>query len=422
MNVGCPEPIDSARDKLREGARIAVLKFGGTSVATREDRAVAYGRVRDTLEAGFATVTVVSAMGRSPEAYATDTLLRLIDGRTGSPNSDLLLAAGELIAASVFADELCDEGVEAIALSGAQAGIVTDARHGDATILRVEPRAITELLERNVVPVVAGFQGATEDGSITTLGRGGTDLSAIAIGHALEAQRVDVYTDVSGAMTADPRRVPSARTIERASLAEMAELANHGATVMHHKAAEYANRTATRYTVKGLRSDRGTFVDERADADRPVTGVTATGRVTWVRIIRGDIESPKRRMETELEMFRRFAAEKISIDQVTINQAGVAFVVEGDRGNEVRRLLGDLNLAVRVREGCSKLSIVGNGMRGTPGVVHRVVDALSRADVEIIHCTDSNITISILVPADHVTRAERAVHEQFELDKGDPVP
>ena len=261
----------------------------------------------------------------------------------------------------------------------------------------------------------------TEEGSVTTLGRGGTDLSAIAIGHALEAQRVDIYTDVSGAMTADPRRVPAARTIERASLAEMTELANQGAKVMHHKAAEYANRTGTSYSVKGLRSNRGTLVEEHVDEERPVTGVTSTGRVTWVRIIRGDIESPTRRMETELEMFRRVADARISIDQVTINQAGVAFVVEGDCASEIRRLLGDLNLAVRVREGCSKLSIVGTGMRYAPGVVHRVVEALSRADVEIIHCTDSNVTISVLVPDEHVTRAESAVHEQFGLDKGDPI-
>ncbi|MGA7355113.1 MAG: aspartate kinase, partial [Candidatus Cybelea sp.] len=271
------------------------------------------------------------------------------------------------------------------------------------------------------VPVVAGFQGATEHGSITTLGRGGTDLSAIAIGHALDAERVDIYTDVSGAMTADPRRVPEAQTIERASLAEMTELAGHGAKVMHGKAAEYANQTGTRYAIKGLRTDRGTTVDDRVDYHRPVTGVTSSGRVTWIRIIRGDIESPARRMETELEMFRRVAEAEISIDQVTINQAGVAFVVEGDRGSELRRLFGDLNLAVRVREGCAKLSVVGTGMRYAPGVVHRVVEALSHADVEIIHCTDSNVTISVLVPVDHVTRAEIAVHEQFELGKGEKV-
>jgi aspartate kinase len=402
-------------------ARVAVLKFGGTSLATPQERAIAYRRVRDARESGFATVAVVSAIGRHPAPYATDTLLGLVERRSGTANSDLLLASGELIAAAVFADGLVAEGIDAVALSGAQAGILTDGRHGDATILRVDPQAVCEVLDRGAVPVVAGFQGVTESGSITTLGRGGTDLSAIAIGHALDAQRVDIYTDVSGAMTADPRRVPEARTIDRASLAEMTELASHGAKVMHHKAAEYANRTGTNYSIKGLRTDRGTLVDEHAEIDRPVTGVTSSGRVTWVRIIRGDIESPQRRMETELEMFRRVAEAQISIDQVTINQAGVAFVIEGNRGGEIRRLLGDLNLAVRLREGCAKLSIVGTGMRDAPGVVHRVVDALSHADVEIIHCTDSNVTISILVPEDHVTRAESAVHQKFDLDKGEPA-
>lgn len=401
----------------RSTKNIAVLKFGGTSVATPQERAIAFRRVSEAREDGYAPVAVVSAMGRPPHPYATDTLLEMIGRHSGTPNADLLLAAGELISAAVFADGLCAAGIDAVALSGAQAGIVTDARHGDATILRVEPQAILDAIAAGAVPVIAGFQGVTEGGSITTLGRGGTDLSAVAIGHALEATRVDIYTDVSGAMTADPRRVPNARTIERASLAEMTELANQGAKVMHHKAAEFANRTATRYSVKGLHTDRGTLVEEYLDESRPVTGVTSTGRVTWIRIIRGDIESPKRRMETELEMFQRVARAKISIDQVTINQAGVAFVVEGDRGKEIRDLLQDLNLAVRVREGCSKLSIVGTGMRYAPGVVHRVVDALSHSDVEIIHCTDSNVTISVLVPADQVTRAENAVHERFGLDK-----
>jgi aspartate kinase len=136
-------------------------------------------------------------------------------------------------------------------------------------------------------------------------------------------------------------------------------------------------------------------------------------------VIRGDIEKPEHRMQTELEMFRRIADAGISIDQVTINQAGVAFVVDGDRGNAVRALLGDLNLAVRVREGCAKISVVGTGMRYAPGVVHQCVLALSRADVEIIHCTDSNITISILVPEADVTRAEAAVHDQFHLATGE---
>jgi aspartate kinase len=400
-------------------ARVAVLKFGGTSVATPEQRETACSRVRDARDAGFAVVAVVSAMGRAPEPYATDSLLSLVAERSGNANADMLLVAGELISAAVFADTLCEVGVPAVALSGGQAGIVTNERHGDATILRVDPHAVNALVERDVVAVVAGFQGVSENGALTTLGRGGTDLSAVAIGHALQAERVDIYTDVSGAMTGDPRRIPNARTIERASLAEMSELANHGAKVMHSKAASYADRTGTRYAVKGLDTDRGTVVDESVDHHRPVTGVTSSGRVTWVRIIRGDIESPARRMETELEMFRRVADGQISIDQVTINQAGVAFVVEGDRGNDIRRLLSDLNIAVRVREGCSKLSIVGTGMRDAPGVVHKVIAVLSREDVEIIHCTDSNVTISILVPEQQAARAENAIHDEFCLGQGD---
>jgi aspartate kinase len=288
--------------------------------------------------------------------------------------------------------------------------------HGDAKILRVEPARVREILENGAVPVVAGFQGVAQSGDVTTLGRGGSDLSAIALGHALDAKRVDIYTDVSGAMTADPRRIAGAHTIERASLEEMTELAEHGAKVMHHKAADLARRTGTPYAIKGLHSGIGTIVDENVDAEKPVTGVTASGRVTWIRVIRGDIEDRRRRMQVELEMFERIASAGISIDQVTINQAGVMFVVEGDRGAEIRNLLGDLNLAVRVREACSKLSVVGAGMRYAPGVIHRIVQALSRENVEIIHCTDSNITVSVLVPSEDAHRAEQAVHDEFHLE------
>lgn len=405
----------------RQGTQNAVLKFGGTSVATEEQRNLLVARVRDARAAGFRTVAVVSAMGRKPEPYATDSLLSLMHGISGNRNADMLLSAGELISAAVVANELSLVGIRAVALTGAQAGIITNDVHGDARILRVEPHAIAQLLDEGIVPVVAGFQGVTENGVITTLGRGGTDLTAIAVGHALGASRVDIYTDVSGAMTADPRRIPGARTIDRSSLDEMSELAEHGAKVMHHKAADYARRTQTPYSIKGLQTDRGTMVDDSYDHHRPVTGVTTSGRVTWVRAIRGDNEPTQARMELELEMFRRVASGDISIDQVTINQSGVCFVVEGDRGSDVRSLLGDLNLAVRVREGCAKLSVVGAGMRYATGVVHSIVAALTRANVEIIHCTDSNITISVLIPQEDAHRAEQAVHDQFDLHGEDPV-
>ena len=394
---------------------ITVLKFGGTSVASREARKAAAAHVREALERGEAPVAVVSAMGRAPEPYATDSLLSLVSGPRSGSNADLLLSSGEVIAAAVLACELESENIPALALSGAQAGIITDGSHGDATILHVEPERVREALEKNIVPVVAGFQGVSEAGEITTLGRGGTDLTAIALGHALGAQRIDIYTDVPGAMTADPRRVNGAHTIERASLEEMTELAQHGAKIMHHKAADYAQRTRTPYAIRSLATGEGTVVDRRLEPRRPVTGVTASERVTWIRAIRGDIEDRKQRMQVEMQMFARLANAAISIDQVTINQAGVMFVVEGDRGEEIRKLLSDLNVAVRVREGCSKLSVVGEGMRYEPGVIHRIVSALSSANVEIIHCTDSSITVSILIPSEDASRAEQAVHDEFHL-------
>ena len=401
--------------------KTVVLKFGGTSVATPEQREIAMLRLREELDRGFAPVAVVSAMGSAPETYANDSLLASSGARSGTYNGDVLAACGELISAAVFASALEAQGVPALALSGGQAGIVTNDRFGDAKILRVEPGRVRAVLEAGAIPVVAGFQGLNEDGEITTLGRGGSDLTAIALGNALDAERVDIYTDVSGAMTADPRRIGGAHTIERASLEEMTELAEHGAKVMHHKAAGLAQRTNTRYAIKGLSTGQGTLVDESVEHENPVTGVTASGRVTWVRVIRGDIEDRQRRMQVELQMFERIAEAGISIDQSTINQAGVMFVAEGDRGAEIRRLLGDLNLAVRVREGCSKLSVVGAAMRYAPGVIHRVVRALSQENVEIIHCTDSNITISVLVPSEDAQRAEQAVHDEFHLEQSDAL-
>ncbi|HZZ64178.1 MAG TPA: aspartate kinase [Candidatus Baltobacteraceae bacterium] len=396
---------------------VVVLKFGGTSLATPELREIAVSRVRNEREAGFAVVAVVSAMGRAPEPYATDSLLNAIGEAADPRTADMLLACGEMISAAVFTQALTANGMPAVAFSGAQAGIVTTARHGDAKILRVEPQRVRAALDSGAVPVIAGFQGITEDADVTTLGRGGTDLTAIAIGHALDAERVDIYTDVSGAMTGDPRRITGAHTIARASLEEMTELAEHGAKVMHHKAADFAQRANMPYAIKALRTGNGTVVDEHVEHEKPVTGVTASGRVTWIRVIRGDVEDQQRRMQVELQMFARIAGAGISIDQVTINQAGVMFVVEGDRGAEIRQLLGDLNLAVRVREGCSKLSVVGAAMRYTPGVVHQIVRALSGENVEIIHCTDSNITVSVLVPSADAQRAEQAVHDEFHLEE-----
>jgi aspartate kinase len=396
---------------------VIVQKFGGSSLGTTELREIAASRVLEARSRGFAPVVVCSAMGRSPEPYATDTLLSLLGPARPGPNRDLILGCGELISCAVFAELLTSFGVSAQAMSGGQAGFFTDDTFGDAKIVRVDPRNILSALERGIIPVVAGFQGMNANGALTTLGRGGSDLSAIALGHALDAASVDIYTDVSGVMTGDPRRIVGAHALDRVNYAEMTELAAEGAKVMHHKAADWARVTGTPYAVKGLRSNVGTIIDEghKPNPMLPVTGVTAIHDITFFRIIPGDVDDGQAQRKLAAEVFGRIAEHDVSVDMININNAGIFFVCDSDKVNIVRQELADLNLALRVRPHCAKISIVGAGMRGTSGVMYRVVQALMSAGIEIIQSTDSNITISILVGEDDVMRAEQAIHDTFKL-------
>jgi len=398
---------------------VVVLKFGGSSLATENLREIAASRVLDVVRGGESPVVVCSALGRAPEPYATDSLAGLLGPARDGPNRDLLLACGEAIACAVFAELLTSLGAPAQAMTGLQAGITTDDEYGDAEITDVDPAPVRAMLARGIIPVVTGFQGGTRERATTTLGRGGSDLTAVALGDALGARSVEIYTDVSGVMTADPRRVAGAHPLERVTQAEMVELAGTGAKVMHHKAAELAHATRTPYVVKGLRSNVGTTIDDDApvDAERPVTGLTVIRDVTFCRIIQGLTEDADR-ADVDRSVLARVAERGISIDMVNVNDAGVFFIVDDEHADAVRPALADLNLALRMRPHCSKISVVGAGMRGTSGVMYRVVKAVSDAEVDIIHSTDSNITISILVPADQAHKAEQALHDAFRLGRG----
>jgi aspartate kinase len=398
-------------------SKTIVLKFGGSSLATVESREIAASRVLEARARGHAPVVVCSALGRSPEPYATDTLAALLGPVRGGPNRDLLLACGELIACAVFAELLTAWGAPAQAMSGAQAGVITDGNFSDARVIGVNPQNLMAAIDAGIIPVVAGFQGVTENGAITTLGRGGSDLTAVVLGDALRAEMVEIYTDVSGVMTGDPRRIAGAHTIEKVQYEEMVELAGEGAKVMHSKAAEWARLSITPYVVKGLRSNVGTKIDDTAGTDRqrPVTGITALRNISFARIIVGDADDEVVRREHEVTLFRRLAERNISIDMINVNNAGIFFVFDTPELDSVRHELADLNLALRIRPHCAKLSIVGSGMRGTPGVMYRVVRALTEGDVSIIHSTDSNITISVLVADEDSARAEQQLHDAFRL-------
>jgi aspartate kinase len=393
---------------------IVVQKFGGSSLATPELREIAGQRVRDAAAAGQTPVVVTSAIGRLPAPYATDSLIALVPEAQHGPNRDLLLSCGEIIGASVFAELLCAIGIPARALTGAQAGIVTDDRHGDARITRVDAAPLRALLDSGVTPVVAGFQGVADDGSITTIGRGGSDLTAVAIAAALGNAALEIFTDVDGVMSADPQRVSDAHTVTRLTLEEVSELAGLGAKVMHDKAAEMARDLRIPFAVRSLRTGAGSDIGDDASVDRsrPVTGLATIVGYSFIHVVPEAAVTPG---GWEQDVFRFMFDAGINLDCINVNAAGVFFIVQDAEHERARELLDGLPVAVRSRHECAKVSIVGAGMRGTPGVMFRVVEALGRAGVPIIHSTDSNITISVLVPGSLASTAEQALHAYFKL-------
>ncbi|HEY8416105.1 MAG TPA: aspartate kinase [Thermaerobacter sp.] len=412
--------------------RIIVQKFGGTSLRTAEDRTTAARHVVAAIQRGLRPVVVVSAMGRRGDPYATDTLVSLardVHPEVPPRDLDLLMACGEVISAVVFAQVLRRGGIRAVALTGGQAGLVTDDQFGDARILRVEPETLRRHLERGEVPVVAGFQGVTEDGrDVTTLGRGGSDTTAAALGVALRAEVVEIYTDVDGVKTADPRLVPEARTLSTATYDEIVQMAHEGARVVHPRAVELAMRGNVPLRVRSTFSDDpGTLITRHWEVDqvwpdlrhaRAVTGITHIPHLTQITIHVDDARDDK---ALNVRLFRALADRGISVDMINVSPRRKSFVVRDERAEEARAALEELGLKPELRPGCAKVTVVGAGMHGVPGVMARVVEALKAAGVSILLTVDSHMTISCLVDGRDLGAAVRALHDKFGLGNVTPV-
>lgn len=274
---------------------ILVQKFGGTSLKDAESREYAINHIKQSINEGYKVVAVVSAIGRSPDPYATDSLLSLINypnGKQSKREQDLLMSCGEIISAVVLSNELKQSGLIATSLTGAQAGFITTDDFTSAKIKAMEiDRLVSELRAHDVV-VVAGFQGQTRDHEVTTLGRGGSDTSAAALGAALQAKYIDIFTDVNGIMTADPRMVKDARTLEVASYTDICNLAYQGAKVVHPRAVEITMKSKIPIRVRSNRSNEiGTLVTGSTDdiegieiPDRLITGIAHMANITQVKI------------------------------------------------------------------------------------------------------------------------------------------
>lgn len=408
--------------KRGETVRIVVQKFGGSSLATLEQRRRAFEKVREAVQSGVSPVVVVSAMGREGDPYATDTFLELLSATNPRPeagNEDLLLSCGEIISAVIFAEGLRRAGLPAQALTGWQAGIFTDETHGKARVLGVSGGKIRELLKNGKIPVVAGFQGVSAGGAVTTLGRGGSDTTAAVLGAGLEAERLEIYSDVDGVKTADPRLVPQAPTLRVLSYRELVELAHSGAKILHPRAAEICLENELPIQVKSLfEGGAGTLIStSQAGAspikDQVVTGITHLGKLASVRITAPD----SRRGYSPSKIFGLLAQAQVSLDLIFLSPELIAFVIAEEKADLTKNVLTPLDLDVKIGIGFAKVAVVGAGMHGVPGVMSRVVTCLEREGIPIFQTTDSHANISCLIEEVHLSPAVQALYDEFRLDR-----
>lgn len=399
-----------------------VQKYGGSSVATTERLRHVANRIVGTRKAGHDMVVVVSAPGDM-----TDDLIaraREISPQPPARELDMLMAVGEQVSIALLSMAVQALGEHAISLTGSQVRILTDGVHTKARIMEVDRRRIDVELGQDRIVIVAGFQGVTPDFEITTLGRGGSDLSAVALASALGAESCEIYTDVRGVFTADPRIVPEARQLDRLSYDEMLEMASSGAVVLQTRSVEYAKSNRVRLHVRSTWSDApGTIIEEGSDVERTrlVTGVTHDTDVARITITNlPDVPGIAHRI------FSALAERHINVDMIvqTASRGGkadISFTVtksEAAVAEETTRAVGREIGAGEVvaAEGVAKVSIVGAGMASNPGVAAAMFGALAAAGINIQMISTSEIKVSCIIPVDDVQQAVRAVHRAFNLD------
>jgi aspartate kinase len=403
--------------------RVIVQKFGGTSVAAPDGRDRVATKIKEALQQGYKLVVVVSAMGRTGDPYATDTLINLareVFKQVRPRELDLLMACGEIISTVVMVQTLKSHDIEAMAFTGGQAGIITDHQFNNARIIEIKTDNLRQCLEEDRIAVVAGFQGITSDGEVTTLGRGGSDTTAAALGVALNAEVVEIFTDVDGVMTADPRLVPQAKALTAMTYNEVCEMAHLGAKVVHPRAVEIAMEGRIPLRIRSTFSDfTGTLITDAISihrteikGDKVVTGLAHMGEMAFVKIRSGDDLNDTGRM---LEIFRWMAEAGISVDMIQASPHEVGFIIKEDLVERAADVLQPLPLDLKISAGFAKVAIVGTGMRGVPGVMARMVQGLQKQRIAIYHSADSHTNIACLVKQEEMSKALQALHDEFGL-------
>lgn len=404
---------------------LIVQKYGGSSIASLNMISEVSSRIIKSKEAGNNLVVVVSAMGRKGFPYSTDSFLEFINTFTSKPNPrelDFLLSCGEIISAVILASSLRAKGYNTIALSGGQAGIITDNKFNEAEIIELIPNALEELILKDYIPIVAGFQGITKNGDITTLGRGGSDITALALGEALDADEVEIYTDVDGVMTADPKLVDKANLIEFIGYKEILEMADHGTKVIHPRAIEYAYRSNMPVKIKNsLKEVKGTLISSKYEKSLERKEYNIEQIITAIAYVkdRVQISIDYNSISESKNILARLAENDISIDIINIFPKKMVFTIDAPKKERAISIVRKTNLKFSLIENLSKVTIIGSKMRGVPGVMASIIDELEKNEISILQTADSHTTISCLINDMDMIKALKVLHRKFNLDKKD---
>jgi aspartate kinase len=401
---------------------LIVQKFGGTSVGSIERIRLVAGSVQKTLSSGDQVVVVVSAM-----AGETDRLVKLAHELSPDPperEMDMLMSSGERVTSALLAICLNNMGIPARSMTGRQVGIKTDNVHTKARIESISSEPLAQSLEAGIVPIVAGFQGISPQENVTTLGRGGSDTTAVAIAVAIGAQRCDIYTDVTGVFTTDPNLVPQARKIDRIAYEEMLEMASLGAKVLQTRSVEFAMKYKMPVRVRSTFSDDpGTLVteEEKGMEQIVVSGVTLDKNQAKITV--SDVPD---RPGLAARLFEDISGHSIIVDMIVQNigqdqMTDISFTVPRSESRKAERIALDFSKEIgageiRVKEDIVKISIVGVGMRSHSGVAARMFSALAKEGINIVMISTSEIKISCLIEDRYAELSVRTLHKEFELE------
>lgn len=400
---------------------VLVQKFGGTSVASYEKMKEVCKIIEAHKEKYKNIAVVVSAMGRKGAPYATDTLISMctnINDRPTKRELDMIMSCGEVISGTILATMLDSMGIPAIFLTGTQAGIITTKAFSNAKIKKINPKKIQRELADGKVVIIAGFQGGTEDGEITTLGRGGSDTSAVAIGKALGSDLVQIYTDVDGIMTADPRIEPDAKVLKYVDYDEVFQMAENGAKVIHPRAVELAKNADIILQIKNTYNPtyEGTKIgpanmlkDVYEDSSKVkfMSAVAHRDKISQVKVIATeDIFS---RILNEME------DRHINMDMINFFTEKKAFALDVSNLEEVENILKQYDVEYKIKPDCAKVTLIGNKVTETPGVIAKIMRALNAENVTLLQSSDSYNSLSCLVDEKDMVATVHAIHNAFSV-------